>query len=138
MKRTKIFFTILPICLIGIATILFKFNDTLSDKIELCVYGIISTIIVIPLMYRIPIKHKIASGITRGALGTFLIMFLTGAISTGVLEKDIIETILKSPLIAMFLPLYMLEFFYFTFGTITVFLIVDYCVKTDTKKAITA
>jgi len=137
MKHAKIVFTILPISLIGITIKLFNRGyDSWSYTIWFCVCGIISTTIVVPLMYCfISTKYKIANGIARGILGAYLIMFLTIVMLTleHLFKDSIISHILAMAGFAVFIPLVMIhQLLGFTFGVIVSFLLVD-CFIMDTK-----
>jgi hypothetical protein len=146
MKHAKIVFTILPISLIGIIIQLFYITySTWIRIIWSCCCIIVSTIIVVPLMYCfVSTKYKIANGIARGILGTYLIMFLTTIMRT--LEhlfenniiyhiNNIIYHILAMAGFAIFVFVDMIRatsLHIFTLSIITTFLLVD-CFIMDTK-----
>jgi hypothetical protein len=130
MKHAKIIFTILPISLIGIIIKLFNRGyDSWGYTIWFCVCGIISTMIVVPLMYCfISTKYKIVNGIVRGILGAYLIMFLTIVMLTleYLFEDGIISHIFAMAGFAVFIPLVMThQLLGFTFGVMVSFLLVD-------------
>jgi hypothetical protein len=139
MKHAKITFTILPICLAGIIIKLFNIgDDSWIGIILFWIRIIISTMIVVPLMYCfVSTKYKIVNGTVRGILGTYLIMFLTTIMRA--LEhlfensiiyhiNNIINYILAMAVLAIFVFVDMIRatsYHIFTLSIITTFLLVD-------------
>jgi len=133
----KIVFTILPIWFMGLVFVIF-YNCIWMQGVGsfiLFLYGAISTIITVLLMYLIPIKNKIICGLVRGLLGTFIIMFSIATIVLGIFEinndSDILIILFLSVLSAL---VAMGVFWFLTLGAIASFIIVDYLVKDSIRE----